>query len=363
MMDPKTFGDYQVEDFVTDESFANYHFCLNAADQLFWERWILKHPEKAAMAEEAKNILDMLSLTLSRTEYKEELKHIKDAITIENAPTKKTLKISIFQHLNWNRLSAATRTKAAMIAAVLIPSLLVLMIGKYLLPGSRDAKETPLATMYNSDNKPVVFSLEDGTVITLAAGSSLKYPLRFKEKDRKVYLQGEAQFQVVKDADHPFKVYQDNIIATVLGTTFNIKKQPNDSVISIELLKGKLRVEAISASGSLPQSIILEPNQRAVYASHDHSLIKETWKQNTEEDVVDDHLVFKQSGFEEISERIKALYGATVINQSNKKNWRFTGEFSNTTAKEILENICLVKKLNLEIRGDTLLIKNAAVIK
>ncbi len=52
-MDTKEAGNYQVEDFVTDESFANYHFCLNTADQLFWEKWMLMHPDKATMAEQA----------------------------------------------------------------------------------------------------------------------------------------------------------------------------------------------------------------------------------------------------------------------------------------------------------------------
>lgn len=361
-MDTKTFGDYQVEDFVTDESFANYHFRLNETDQLFWETWILKHPGKAAMAEEAKSILDMLSLTLSRAEYKEELKHIKDAIAIEKVPGR-TSEISIFRRLNWKRLPEGIRTKAIMIAAVVIPVLFVLLIGKYFLSGSFYKKEASLTIKHNSENLPIVFTLEDGTVITLAGNSSLKYPAKFTEKERKVYLEGEAQFQVTKDPDHPFKVYEDNIIATVLGTTFNVKKQSNDSVICVELITGKLGVEAISPSGELSKSIILEPNQRAIYAVYNQSLIKETWKQNKEENSARYHLVFKQSGFEEISERIKALYGVTIINRSNKKSWRFTGEFNNTTAKEVMENICLIKKLNLEIRGDTLLIKNADAIK
>lgn len=359
-MDTKPFGDYRVEDFVSDESFANYHFCLNAADQASWERWILKHPDKAAVVEEAKNILDLLSLTLSGSEYKEELKHIKEAIAIEST-SRQTKKGSLFHLLNWNKTHPGFRAKVKKAAIVLVPVFLLLITWKYFLPEPGLINGTPLTIKFNSDNKPVVFSLEDGTVIMLAANSSLKYPLEFKEKERKVYLEGEAQFQVAKDEDHPFKVYQGDIVATVLGTTFNVKKQPNDSVISVELLSGKLKVEAISSSG-LSQSIILEPNQRAVYALRSQSLIKETWKLKNDEELVS-NLVFKQSDFEEISVKIKALYGVTVINQSSKKNWRFTGEFSNTTAREIIENICLVKKLNLEIRGDTFLINDAAGIK
>ena len=126
---------------------------------------------------------------------------------------------------------------------------------------------------------------------------------------------------------------------------------------------GKLQVEAISASGSLPQLIILEPNERAVYVSHKQSLFKEPWKPDNEEDLVINQLAFRQSSFEEIAAKMKALYGVTVLNQSNKKNWRFTGEFSNTTAKEVMENICLTRNLKLEIGRDTFLIKNTTGIK
>jgi transmembrane sensor len=361
-MDTKNPVNYQVEDFVTDESFANYHFCLNTADQLFWENWMRKHPDKTTIIEEAKNMLNMLSLTLHSDEYKEELKQIRDAITIESISEKKS-GISIFRLLQWDKPRTGRRIKIRIAAAILLPLLLVLIVGGYFFTQRLPVNANPLSLKYNSENKPKVFTLEDGTVVTLASNSSLKYPVQFKEKERKIYLQGEAQFQVAKDPDHPFKVYQDNIIATVLGTTFNVIKQEGDSVISVELLTGKLQVEAISSSGSLPKSIILEPNQKAVYDFHNQSLVKEAWKQNKEEDLVNNHLVLKQSSFEEIAIRFKALYGVTVVNQSNKKNWQVTGEFNNTTAKMIMENICLVKNLNLEIRGDTFFINDAAGIK
>ena len=361
-MDIKNAGNYQVEDFVTDESFANYHLCRNTTDVLLWESWLLKHPDKTAIVEEAKNILNMLSLTLPANEYKQELKQIRDAINIDSVSVKRNSS-SVFRLLNWNKTHAGRRIKTRTAAAILIPLLLVLIIGGYFFTQRLQVNANSLVIKHNKDNKALAFTLADGTLVTLAPNSSLKYPPVFDEKERKVYLQGEARFQVVKNQDHPFKVYQDNIIATVLGTDFNVKKSSGDSAISVELLTGKLQVEALSASGSLPQLIILEPNERAVYVFHKQSLFKEGWKPDNEEKLLFNHLVFKQSSFEEIAIKIKALFGVTVINQSNKKNWRFTGDFSNTTAKEVMENICLIKKLTLEISGDTFLISNDRNIK
>jgi ferric-dicitrate binding protein FerR (iron transport regulator) len=354
-MDTRNPENYQVEDFVTDESFSNYHFCLNTIDQSFWEKWVLMHPDKAGMVEEAKNMLTMLSLSLPAKEYKQELEAIKDAINIDQAP--------VFRLPNWDQAHTTRKRKAKLAAALFVPLALLLIVGGFFFVQRFLVSRDSLATKHNNNNKPLVFTLEDGTVVTLASNSVLEYPGQFKEKERKVYLQGEARFLVTSDRDHPFKVYQDNIIATVLGTDFSVKKQPGDSVISVELLTGKLQVETIASPGSLPQLITLEPNQRAVYVIRNQSLSKEVWKQNDQADSLNDHLVFRQSSFEDIAARIKELFGVTVINQSSKRNWRFTGEFSNTTAKDVMENICLIKKLNLEIRRDTFLIKNAVATK
>jgi len=54
---------------------------------------------------------------------------------------------------------------------------------------------------------------------------------------------------------------------------------------------------------------------------------------------------------------MKTVFGITVINQSNKKTWSFTGEFNNTSAINILERICIVEKLKYVMKGDTVFIK------
>lgn len=69
-------------------------------------------------------------------------------------------------------------------------------------------------------------TLPDQTEIVLNRYSSLTYPERFRGKDRKVQLQGEAYFEVSKDAAHPFKVEAGAIIVQVLGTHFNVEAYP-----------------------------------------------------------------------------------------------------------------------------------------
>ena len=121
-----------------------------------------------------------------------------------------------------------------------------------------------LTEKYNDNEKPVVFTLNDGTVVTLAPHGVFRYPASFGNKDRSIYLDGEAQFQVARDDAHPFKVYSGEIVGTVLGTIFHVKKLRGDSVVSIELIKGKLKVETINTTGFAKQTILLIPDERVV---------------------------------------------------------------------------------------------------
>jgi transmembrane sensor len=98
------------------------------------------------------------------------------------------------------------------------------------------------------------------------------------------------------------------------------------------------------------QSVLLLPNERAVYVRNDNLLYKNIIEQ-------EHTLSFNRSNFHEVAVQMKNAFGVTLINQSPKKDWRFTGEFKNSTAKNMVENICLVENLSFVIKGDTILIK------
>ncbi len=354
---PKKFVDnYQVEDFVTDESFLNYYFKLNTDDQLFWEEWLGKFPTNKPFAVAAIELLQTLSLTLSEDEFLEELAKIKAAIG-EGQPAIKKVRPSLFRFLQFDKAKeSATKRKSRTIKTV-ATSLLVLFVGGYFLLTYFTKSVSQLTEKFNYSNTPVVFVLSDSTVVTLAPQSGLHYPTNFNEKERKVYLEGEAQFHVKRDSAHPFKVYSAEVVATVLGTVFNIKQHAGDSIVQVELLKGKLQVETINSAGASTQSIILNPDERVVFNRHQQKLYKESWQQNNKQPSITNHFKFSHDNFETIAKQIKTVFGIKLVNQSNKEEWRFTGEFNNNSAKEIIENICIVKKLNYQIQGDTIFIK------
>jgi transmembrane sensor len=376
----KTPEHYQIEDFVTDESFINYFFQLNADDTSFWAQWLVAHPENSGIALAAKDLLRSLTLTLPETEFAAELSRIRAAIPEEmpGSPRRRPAivrflqpekaKANVYGNTGFDntgygntgntRATAGRGSTRKRQRSLIYTSLLLLILagGAFLWTHFTQGRGR-YTERTNDSGKPVVFTLTDGTVVTLAPQGVFRYPADFGIRDRKVYLEGEAQFQVSRDEARPFKVYEGDIVATVLGTVFNVKSQGKDSAISVELITGKLSVETVPRSGLPAQSILLDPDQRAVYQREGQKLYKEQWQSQHDLSLPGNHLVFRKSNFEEIARQVKAVFGVTIINESDKKNWRFTGNFVNTSAAEIAENICLVEGLHNEVNGDTILIK------
>lgn len=103
--------------------------------------------------------------------------------------------------------------------------------------------------------------LADGSRVWLNAGSSLKYPETFSDKERRVYLEGEAYFEVKHDEKTPFIVNTESMDLQVLGTSFNIKAYKEESKIITTLVTGKIRQKF----SQLEESITLTPSRQSVF--------------------------------------------------------------------------------------------------
>ena len=102
--------------------------------------------------------------------------------------------------------------------------------------------------------------LADGTTVWLNADSKLHYNNDFSGFTREVTLEGEAFFDVVKQAGHPFIVHTSGIDIKVLGTAFNVKSYPEDKNVETILYRGS--VEVFRHTESSKNAIKLVPNQK-----------------------------------------------------------------------------------------------------
>jgi ferric-dicitrate binding protein FerR (iron transport regulator) len=105
--------------------------------------------------------------------------------------------------------------------------------------------------------------LPDGSVVTLNSGTKLSYPEEFKRKKRSVKLEGEAFFEVSPDPGKPFIITAgDQAGVEVLGTSFNLRTDPKNRKVFLNVVSGKV---AFFPKGKRNSATLLEKDQHAVY--------------------------------------------------------------------------------------------------
>lgn len=179
-------------------------------------------------------------------------------------------------------------------------------------------------------------TLPDHTKVTLNRYSTLSYPERFKGKRRKVHLQGEAYFEVTKDAHHPFIVQAEALKVKVLGTRFNLEAYPGDTEVRTTLLQGSV---AVSVKGE-NQRLVLAPNESAIYNKEKGTLIQEAapgakdeilWKKGI--------ILFDQLPLKEIARQLSNAFHTDIrIDDTRLQEYHMTATFeTNEDLTQILD--------------------------
>lgn len=151
------------------------------------------------------------------------------------------------------------------IAAVLL-FLLSVSLSSYLIKRDVDRAKIADAQYYRMEvplGSQTKMILPDSTVVFLNSGSILKYKPSFTtEREREIYLSGEAYLEVFKDPSHPFIVHTDDLNVKVLGTRFNISAYQDDETVEVNLLEGKINVFFSSETAG---NYFLSPNESLIY--------------------------------------------------------------------------------------------------
>lgn len=101
--------------------------------------------------------------------------------------------------------------------------------------------------------------LADGSRVFLNAASQLKFPVVFAENERRVYLEGEAYFDVVQDKGKSFIVEAGGVEIQVLGTEFDVRAYSEEEEVLTTLVEGKVRIAVDETN------VALLPSEQAVW--------------------------------------------------------------------------------------------------
>lgn len=198
--------------------------------------------------------------------------------------------------------------------------------------------------------------LPDGTKVWLNAASTLKYPNQFNHTERKVELQGEAFFEVIRNPNQPFIVLANNKSITVLGTSFNVNSYNDESSTTTTLVEGKVKIENTATTGKI-NKVILIPGEQASFSNANFTVtpvITEdytSWK--------DGQFTFNNLPLKTITRQIERWFDVKFIYQTDPKDVKLWGSiFRDTNFSTILNVLEINTSFKYEIKGRKIIVKD-----
>ena len=186
--------------------------------------------------------------------------------------------------------------------------------------------------------KKMKLILSDSTVVHINSGTSLKYPVKFLEnKDRKVFLEGEAFFEVTKSNTAPFIVNTDKIDIRVLGTKFDVSAYREDEHVSTVLVEGSVEISTSGRSTIGEEKYLLEPGQIGSWnKSMDNINIAET-DVNEYTSWINGEIIFRIRPFPEILKVLERHYNVSITNNYRLlDSQQFFAKFDTESIEQVL---------------------------
>ena len=324
----------KLEEFLSDTSFCEWAKGSKASSTDFWNKWIACNPTKISLVNEAKDIIIGIQF--------KEIEKNKEQVEAQWKLFEKRLNQQQ-QKRKRNNLS-----KVYMLVGVAASILLLITIGLFTFktPEQKVIHTAPFGEI-------VEVKLIDGTKVTLNSNSSLYY---YKNETRKVWLQGEAFFQVQKKptTNAKFSVATNDLVIQVYGTAFNVdtKHQKTavfleEGAISLKLSNGNIK--SMSPGNFLSYSA--EKDAIIDLKKNINSKLKTSWK--------DGSITFENLPLSEAIKKIEETYGVSAIFKDTiSQEKRITGGVPNTNLDICLKAIEKSVGVQIQKTKNTLIIQN-----
>ena len=199
------------------------------------------------------------------------------------------------------------------------------------------------------EGERATITLPDSTRVVMNSESIIRYSSDFNVDDRKIWLSGEAYFDVVKNSDKPLQVYLDKISVVATGTKFNIYSYSSENRIETTLEEGSVQVE-------IPGKDIVHviPGQQAIYFRNKNAvMVKDvttesftSWKENM--------LRFNDTPFEEALRNIARRYNVVFEIQDPKLlELNYTATFIDESIEDVMQMLKTVSPIQYKIINRT----------
>lgn len=332
-------------DLLKDEFFVRWVKNPDRESNEYWNRWIKQNPDKLEMLNRAKDIIKSFHWK-KRFEMQEEDYHaILDKLIYFNNIHK--------SGAGEDKKNDPKRSAWIWMAASII-FIAAIATGVYFQVVDTEKKEVPLEYITKVIPKGVkaTVSLPDGSVVKLNSLSVLKYPARFSDSLREVFLSGQAFFSVTKNARAPFIVNTQNFSTKVLGTSFDVRSYEEDTEQHVAVVTGKVFVETTKGL-----SETLTPNEMTVYNRSNEMIVKTGFRFDDVLGWKDGIIQFNDATFPEVLKQLSRWYGVEFTIEDNLTiEGRYTGSFKNESLENVLKGVSFSSHFDFNINNKEVLI-------
>jgi len=305
-----------------DPSFIRWAKGSESRDDLDWDEWLVKHPDKAELIAKAKKIVLAMKFIEVNPDAEVENKvweEITSNINTKESAPKRSLLIRLLPY--------------GAVAAV------ALIFFIFNLGNNYDTNiNVALAKKEN-------ITLPDGSTVVVNADSRLAYDKGSWDKKRVVFLEGEAFFSVEKGSK--FRVKTNSGFVQVLGTSFNVYAR-NDK-LNVQCETGKVSVQ----TGALES--ILMPQQSVIVAKGLHQVediteteLRSTWRNGI--------FVYKVARIIDVVAELERQFDIKIAMDKSLHDEMYTGSFDRSNIETALTEVFYPLGMKYEIAGNNVTI-------
>ncbi|HTJ12951.1 MAG TPA: FecR domain-containing protein [Dinghuibacter sp.] len=350
-----------------NETFVHWVLHPNAISDRHWKAWVGNDQDRARTVAQARDILSRLQRSSSLT----------GRSALRREMITEDIWKSVQAEMQAEAVNRLFQSKARSPWWAVAATLTVLVVSAGLLwyAGQRSKSDNPVApaianlapsgnsilTYNNTTGKPQRVYLVDGSVITLEPGSTLSYARFLSPMSREVTLEGNAFFDIARDARRPFLVHSGGLVTRVLGTSFRVIDNPEQEDEHVVVRTGKVSVyKQEDFDNGQPAFCVLLPHQEAVFHKKGNSL---SFQSKADEQLIPpvektEPLVFDDIPVTDILQKLEERYHIHIqYNKESLSACRLTTSLEEETLDDKLSIICVAINASYHTEGDSIIVE------
>ncbi len=229
------------------------------------------------------------------------------------------------------------------VAAILFIPLFVTAL--YLFLNKTDSDK--LLTLYTQKGEQTSVILPDGSKAWLNVDTKLSYPVNYGMKSRKIELEGQAYFEVMKNKELPFEVLSGSIITKALGTKFVVSAYSGASSVKSSLIEGSVEIKC----GKVTE--ILTSGQQFVYSREKSEISIHSFNETDELAWKNEQLIFRLTPYNQAIKELEKWYNVSFdYNPALFESETFSAKFKRyETLENVLQVMSKAGKFDYRING------------